>query len=272
MQPVQRGRRPPLGLLGSGAIGLAAALLAGCNLFAAPVPPPTRPVASASERPAPPPEASNEVPTLRPEPSGSGPDLVDATDALADLGSYRVSVVSRGLVPAAEPDGTVSLTSTLVQGEEPAAAFTLVGLDGLTGGRLEAVLVGDQAWLKSGSEPWRKSPGGAADFDAAFTTLSPIDLVAGFERLGSAILRDGTPAEKDGQRAIRYHGAATDAAVVAAGLSEGSAEIWLGSEDGHLVALAILGTWDVDGTPTPIELRIDVSHVDDPANWIRPPA
>jgi len=46
------------------------------------------------------------VPTIRPIPSG-GVDLIGAADALADLDSYRVSVVSRGLVPTSSPDGRV---------------------------------------------------------------------------------------------------------------------------------------------------------------------
>jgi hypothetical protein len=31
------------------------------------------------------------------------------------------------------------------------------------------------------------------------------------------------------------------------------------------------GTVDLDGTATPVILRIDVTHIDDPANKVRPP-
>ena len=87
----------------------------------------------------------------------------------------------------------------------------------------QAIVIGDKAWLKAGTGRWVKSPGGAADFDAAFTTLSPIDLVSGFEDLSAAIHRSGPSAGT----AIRRAGTtptAADAASDAAGLTAGSAD------------------------------------------------
>lgn len=245
--------------------------LAGCDLMTAQsTPRPSRLVATPVPQPSVPPDASDEVPTIRPDPSGRGPDLVAAANALADLDSYRVTVASRGLMEATTADGTVTMTSTLIQGEAPAAAFTMRGVAGLDGGSLEAIVIGDEAWLRSGGGRWIRSPGGAADFDAAFTTLSPIDLVAGFEELAASINRIADE-QKNGIPSIRYRAESGDPEAAAAGLTGGRADLWLAAEAGYLVALEIDGTWDVDGSPTPIFLQIDVAGVNDPANRISPP-
>lgn len=263
-------RAAPLVLAGLALV--VAAGLTGCDLMTATSSArPSRLVATPEPTVEPLPSENDEVPTLRPEPSGGGPDLAGAADALADLGSYRVSVVSRGLVPAATADGLVTMTSTLVQGDHPAAEFTMKGADGLEGGRLDAVVIGDEAWLRPGGGHWSKSPGGAADFDAAFTTLSPIDLVGGFEDLSAALRRVGSE-RRNGIPATHYRAVATDPVAGAAGLTQGALDVWLAAGGGHLVALAVDGTWDVDGTPTAVTLTIEVSHVGDRSNVIRAPA
>lgn len=162
------------------------------------------------------------------------------------------------------------MESTLVQGDAPAARFSMAGVAGFAGGRLQAVVIGDQAWLREGSAGWVKSAGGAADFDAAFTTLSPIDLVAGFEALSSALAPAGTET-RNGRRAIHYRAADGDAAATEAGLSKGSIDAWFAPGGGALVALDIDGTWDLEGGPTVVLLQIDVTRVNDPANRISPP-
>ena len=112
---------------------------------------------------------------------------------------------------------------------------------------------------------WKKSPGGAADFDAAFTTLSPIELVTEFEGLGGAIRRTGTET-RNGRRTIHYRADAGDAVATEAGLSKGAIDAWFAASGGYLVGLVIDGTWDLDGTPTRVVLRIDVSRVNDRGN------
>jgi hypothetical protein len=251
----------------------AAAVLASCELMQAPA----SPIASRrAGTPAPDasatPVAIDEVPTLRPEPSGEF-DLIGTTDALADLKSYRVSVVSRGLVPSSAADGRVTMTSTLIQGNHPAAAFTMAGVDGFDGlasGVLHAIVIGEEAWLRSGTGRWVKSPGGAADFDALFTTLSPTELVSGFQSLGPAFVKIG-PETKNGRATDHYHVDVTNPAASDAGLTSGGVDAWIASRGGALIALVVDGTVDVDGTATPVVLRIDVTHIDDPANKVRPP-
>ncbi|HEX2755291.1 MAG TPA: hypothetical protein VHM48_07500 [Candidatus Limnocylindrales bacterium] len=248
-----------------------ATTLAGCDLMIATTTPrPSRLIATPEPTPSPTPTELDESPTLRPDPSGTGPDLLDSANALADLDSYRVSIVSRGLVPATPAGGAVTMTSTLIQGSEPAAEFSMAGVDGFAAGRLRAVVIGDRAWLKEGTGPWVKSPGGAADFDAAFTTLSPIDLVGGFDGLSAALRRIG-PASRNGQRTIHYHTDSGDAAAAAAGLTNGSVDAWLATRGGDLVSLAIDGTWDLDGTPTRVVLMIEVTRINDRTNNVAPP-
>jgi hypothetical protein len=254
------------------AFAAVATLLVGCDVMTlrSPSPRPTRVVATPEPPPEPTPTELDEVPTLRPDPSGTGPDLLDAANALADLASYRVTVTTRGLVAATPTGGAVVMDSTLVQGEDPAARFRMTGVAGFAGGRLEAVVIGDQAWLREGAGAWVKSPGGAADFDAAFTTLSPIDLTSEFEGLSGAIRRTGVET-RNGRRTIHYRADAGDAVATEAGLSRGSIDAWLAASGGYLVGLEIDGTWDLEETPTRVTLRIDVTRVNDPSNRVVPP-
>jgi hypothetical protein len=249
------------------------ASVTGCALMEAPSSPtPSRRLASPPTLPSIP-VASDEVPTPRPVPS-SGIDLIGAADALADLDSYRVAIVSRGLVPSSATDGRVTMTSTLVQGDVPAASFTMTGIDGVEGladAPLRVIVIGDEAWLRSGTGRWTKSPGGAADFDAAITTLSPTELVSGFEALGPAFVKVG-PEAKNGRPTTRYHVESTDPIAVEGGLTAGGIDVWLGHDAGELVGILADGKVDVDGTVTSVYLRIDVTHVNDPTNRVRPPA
>ena len=249
------------------------ASLAACALMEAPASPtPSRRVASPPSLPSIA-VSSDEVPTLRPLPS-SGIDLIGAADALADLDSYRVAIVSRGLVASSATDGRVTMTSTLVQGDVPAASFTMTGVDGVEGladAPLRLIVIGDEAWLRSGSGRWTKSPGGAADFDAAITTLSPTELVSGFETLGPAFAKVG-PETKNGRATTRYRVDSTDPIAVEGGLTAGGIDVWLGRDAGELVGILADGSVDVDGTVTSVYLRIDVTRVNDPTNRVRPPA
>jgi hypothetical protein len=262
-------RLPLLAILTAASLAL---MLAGCDLMIATTTPrPSRLVATPEPTLEPTATEDDEAPTLRPDPSGTGPDLLDSANGLADLKSYRVAVATRGLVPATPASGTVTMTSTLLQGEDPAAEFSMAGVDGFSGGRLRAIVIGDQAWLKEGNGRWVKSPGGAADFDAAFTTLSPIDLVEGFDDLSAALQRVGTE-RRNGRSTIRFHADANDEVAAAAGLTQGSVDAWLATSGRYLVSLVIDGTWDGDGSPTNVLLRIDVTHVNDRANTVAPPA
>jgi hypothetical protein len=247
--------------------------LAGCELMIAPSasPRPSREVATPPPTPAPAPSDVDEFETLPPEPSGPDESLVGAADALADLSAYRVAVSARGIVPATPANGTVTMTSTLVGGDRPAARFAMTGVDGFAGGKLEAVVIGDEAWSREGGGSWQKSPGGAADFDAAFTTMSPSGLLAEFEALSPLLAPAGTE-RRNGIRSRHLHGDATNLAASDAGLTSGTIDLWRATGGGYLVAFVLDGTWiGDDGTARRTILRIDVSRVNDAANRISPP-
>jgi hypothetical protein len=245
--------------------------VAGCDVVFGPEPSRSvRLVATPEPTVAPTPTESDEFETLPPD-DGNGPSLTAAADALADLDSYRVTVSTRGLVTSTTAGGMVTMTSTVVQGEHPAAAFTMAGVDGFSDGRLDAIVIGDEAWLKEGSGRWRKSPGGAADFDAAFTSLSPPELASTFEGLSSTLAVVGKE-RRDGQSTDHLRARSTDTGVSAAGLTTGSIDLWRATSTGALVALVVNGTWTGDdGAAAPVVVRIDVSHVNDPANHVAAP-
>jgi hypothetical protein len=251
----------------------ASTLAGGCDLMVAPSssPRPSREVATPQPTPTPTPTEVDEFETLPPEPSGPVDSIVATTDGLADLESYRVVVSTRGIVPATTPNGTVTMTSTLIGGDQPAARFAMTGVDGFAGGRLEAIVIGDQAWFKEGSAGWAKSPGGAADFDAAFTTLSPAELLAPFEALSPVLVAAGTE-RRNGVRSQHLHGDASNLAASDAGLLDGTIDVWRATTGGYLVAFDLDGMWiGDDGAAHRTILRIDVSRVNDAANRVSPP-
>jgi hypothetical protein len=245
----------------------------GCDaMIAPPTTRPSREVSTPAPTPSATPEEVDEFETLPPDDVSPAPDdLVATAEALADLDSYRVVLTTRGLVPATTANGVVAMTSTLVQGDQPAARFAMTGADGFAGGRLEAVVIGDRAWLREGGRAWTESPGGAADFDAAFTTMSPVELVRGFDALTPILARIGTE-RRNGIRTEHLRGDASNLAATDAGLVEGSIDLWRATSGGYLVALDLDGSWlDEDDTPVRTVLRIDVSHVNDRANRVTAP-
>ena len=77
-------RRAPL--LGIVAAAVLAITLGGCDLMIATTTPrPSRLVATPEPTDTPAPTEDDEVPTIRPDPSGSAPGLLDAANALAEL-------------------------------------------------------------------------------------------------------------------------------------------------------------------------------------------
>lgn len=270
---MSRGRPTRPSVAARVAVVAVVALASGCDLMTAPPSVrPSREVSTPEPPPRPTPTEVDEFETLPPEDASAAPDdLVAAAEALADLDSYRVSVTTRGIVPATTATGTVAMTSTLVQGDRPAAHFTMTGADGFAGGRLEAIVIGDRAWFKEGSGAWQPSPGGAADFDAAFTTMSPVELVRTFDALTPILVNAGTE-RRNGIRVDHLHGDASNLAATDAGLADGTIDVWQATNGGYLVAFDLDGSWlDDDGKPVRTILRIEVTRVNDGANRVSPP-
>jgi hypothetical protein len=254
-------------------LAVLAVVAAGCDaMIAPPSPRPSREISTPEPTPRATPTEVDEFETLPPGDASPEPDdLVAAAEALSDLDSYRVTVATRGIVPATTASGTVAMTSTLIQGESPAARFAMTGADGFAGGRLEAIVIGDRAWFKEGSGSWQPSPGGAADFDAAFLTLSPVELVRTFDALTPILAKAGTE-RRNGIRTEHLHGDASNLAATDAGLVDGTIDMWRATNGGYLVALDLDGSWlDDDGNPVRTTLKIDVTRVDDAANRVSAP-
>jgi hypothetical protein len=104
-----------------------------------------------------------------------------------------------------------------------------------------------------------------------FTTLSQTVLVGDFEALAPAFVQLG-PESKNGRATIHYRADAADPVASGGGLTSGGVDVWIARTGGALISIAADGTIDVDGTATPVTLAIDVTHIDDPANRVRPPA
>jgi hypothetical protein len=243
-----------------------------CDSFLGPPPSPT-PLATTTPS-ATPSEPPDELPTPRASRAEGAVDIVAATEALVDLRSYRVRISARNLVPSAQPDGAVTMTETVVSASDPSAvAFTITGADLTDGETIDAIVIGEEAWLKNGNGKWAKSPGGAADFDAVFTTLSPDSIVFGFDDIASAMTMVGSET-KNGRAADHYRlDAATDAAVAsAAGMTAGSADLWLASEGQFLIGMAVDATTNIDGTASHVVLTIDIDRINDPRNVVRAPS
>jgi len=244
----------------------------GCDSFLGPPPSPspirsTAPSATPSQPP-------DELPTPRASRAEGALDIVAATEALVDLRSYRVRISARNLVPAAKPDGIVTMTETVVATADPSAvAFTISGADLTDGETVEAIVIGEGAWIRTGNGKWAKSPGGAADFDAVFTTLSPDSIVFDFDDIASAMTKVGSET-KNGRATEHYRlDADSNAAVASAvGMTAGAADVWLATEGRLLIAMAVDATMDVDGTATHVVLTIDVDRINDARNVVRAPA
>lgn len=253
--------------LGAALLALLALIVAACGGTASPSP--SSPVATATPSPT---AAPTESGSDEPDPSGSAVDLSGTADALAALDSYVVTMEVSGLVPAASAGQSVTMTSMVVQGDEPAAKFTISGAAGAPAGGLNIIVVGDEAWIDPGTGAYIKSPGGAADFESMFLALSPAVLVAEFSGAQAGILkvgdedRNGVPTEH-----FRLDASESPEAALAAGIGDGIFELWVARDGGYLVAMRFDGTYDVNGTATAVAMSIDVSDINNPANVIDVP-
>lgn len=256
-------RSSPLGAL---LAVLVAVVLAACGGSASHSPSAGRPSPSATPSAAPTESGSDD-----PDPSGSAVDLSDATDALAELDSYTITLEASG--PVASDDGSaVRVTSTVVQGEEPAARFTITGMASAPAG-MSIVVIGDEAWIDIGNGGWLKSPGGAADFEATFLSLSPAFIVAEFSSVQAGILKVGDE-ERNGVATEHFRLDADESPEVAqaAGIGDGIFELWIAKDGGYLVSARFAGTYAPTGSPEPATMSIDVTDINSPDNVIEPPA
>ena len=208
-----------------------------------------------------------------PDPSGDGPDLRRRANALA-----RPRLVpgagrrARGLVPAAPPIGTVVDDLDPRPGRRSRrGVHDGSALDGFERRSARGDRHRRQAWLKEGGGQLAEEPGrrrrlrrGVHDAVAD----RPDDRV---RRALGGLVAAGTATEE------RDPGEGTTTRTPRAPRSRRPASRPAPSTRGSRSTAAIsssfvvAGTWDVDGAPTPVTLRIDVTRVNDRANSVRPP-
>jgi hypothetical protein len=183
-------------------------------------------------------------------------DPVAAATALGSLGSYRLSAA--GLTG----QGRFTAEMVVVQRPKPARSASIsVGSK-----QIRIVTVGDKAWIdRTGTGPLA-----AGDFgliDGTLGAFEPATLVSIFGGADYSVVGEET---KNGALTTHYHGDATS------GIGPGGAtfppgasiDLWV-SVDGHLVAFEAN---DFPGAGGPSDLRIEVTHSNDPSNRVKRPS
>lgn len=186
---------------------------------------------------------------------GAGPsfaipsfDVSAITKGLENVDSYRVAITVNGV----EQYKGVVVTKPVLSRD-----ITISG-----GTRI--VVIGDEAWVATGSEPLKAVPPQLANgMFAAFDPTLMVGMFSGPEWAQSSL--DKGTEEKNGVSARRYLIDSTTAVGGFSGVPVGaSINLWI-ADEGYLVALESTGMGSGD-------LSIQVTGVDDPANKVERPA
>jgi hypothetical protein len=199
------------------------------------------------------------------QPPASGPDpsgIFGSVDLLDSLNRYEITVEIGG------SNGTTNMDVTTIR--EPVIA-TKADVD-TAGQQISIVRIGDKAWLKQGSSGYIPVP--VATVSTLTDAFAPEKLFASFKNQPAfeSLTAVGTET-KNGVQATHYH--VDDKTPLPPGsesLPPGAqGDVWV-SEDGYLVALEFSGAaTDVAGQGTVDAMKIEVSHINDPALEIHPP-
>ena len=224
------------------------------------------------------------APTPTPKSGGGtgGPDasaLAVAGERLSDLNSYRfaVSMKKTNVKAFSGDDMDIEIAAWVVR--EPVASTHLL-MEGRVEpmvGTYEVVAIGDKAWLRVGTDgDWLAKDEGGASLVESMQTFEPGTLYKGFGgELAGNLERVGTE-EHNGVQTVHYRaGAAALAEIQASGGLDGdwSVDVWVSEEDGYLIGMEMTGQGTAaNGKPGELALSIQLSHLDDPANVIEPPA
>ena len=183
-------------------------------------------------------------------------DPLTAATALSSLGSYRVSTAGR------TAQGPFTAEMTVVQRPTPARSATIT-----TGSsKIRIVTIGTKAWIDRTGKG-RRGPRDFGLVDGTLGAFEPSTLVSLFG--GTAWLRVG-PEVKNGVPATHYHadgttGTGPGGATFPPGASM---DLWV-SADGRLVAFEAN---DFPSESGAADLRIEVTHANDPSNRVTKPA
>ena len=175
-------------------------------------------------------------------------DISGLTAGLANVDSYRVSIIMKGVE---EYKGVVVTKPVLSR-------------DLTIGGNTRIVVIGNEAWVGEGDGALKAVPGTLAT--QMFAAYDPTLLVAAFSGAGWAQSAQNKGTEqKNGVNTTHYRIDGTSLAAGFSGLPAGATiDTWI-SDKGFLVAL------ETTGFPSG-DMSIQVTGVDDPANKVERPS
>jgi hypothetical protein len=134
-----------------------------------------------------------------------------------------------------------------------------------TGGVVRAIVIGDRGWIDRGSG--RFAPADVTEAEGLLGVDAVDGILAPYRDPGLAGALRFVGREAHGG-ALADHYRATTAALRLLRPGAGAAaalDVWI-APDGHLVAISSAGWPGPDD-----EVRVEISHVDDPANVVEPP-
>ena len=235
-------------------------------------------------------EPATPVPTVAPTPAatptGSGNGGVDDTalaaagERLSNLKSYQFKIIARSTnVPQFSATGMdVTMTATIIREPTPAAHFLMVGKVEPMVGTLEAIIIGDKAWVRGGptGDKWVAAP--ANEGGSVTKSMEQFDPGALYKSFGTEMIGKLTrvgPEDRNGVATIHY----TIPAAALAGMGDDSGltgdwtfDIWIAEQDAYLVAMEMHGQGvNEKGQEGELLISIENSHLDDPANTVKPP-
>jgi hypothetical protein len=178
-----------------------------------------------------------------------------------------------GVVPAASGAGAVEMQAT-VDTESEAVQFSMGGMAGLPGGAasLNVIIIGNDAWVDPGTGTYIAQPGGASTYGPVLQQLSPENLLQRVPAGGMAGAQRVGEEDRNGVPTIHYLAEGSSSPEMAAELGPDSVvHLWVATDGGHMVALEMQGTTEVQGVDTDIVMSMDISRINDPTIEIRPP-
>ena len=213
------------------------------------------------------------APTATPVPTtNSATALTGAAAALANLTSYQFKMLQAGTdsvnqlsdltsgASTASPDGAVSFTGTILTKPDKAADVTTSGL--------HVIFVGGSDYMDVGNTgAFGKVPADTSSISDPFT---PAQMFAKIRLTGYVL---DSSESKDGVDCAHYKAGAS--ALAELGSVSGikgatwTADIWLASDGGYPVSVAIIATAK-DGS-VPYETTFDLSKINDSANKVVAP-
>jgi hypothetical protein len=174
-------------------------------------------------------------------------DLSGMLESLEGIDSYRVAITAGG-----EPVYTATVVTKPVLARD------------ITASGQRIVIIGDEAWVDSGSGFTTVDPSMA---QAIFGLYDPAVLIGAFAQPGVMTGADEVGIEeKNGVQARHFRVDASSMIGAVASMPPGSAvDIWVAEDGGYLVSMAVSGLAEGD-------FSMDVTNVNDPANVVERPA